>query len=101
MKNALLVLALAILWAISGFVIGAAIQVLVGGQWTLPCASLNLIAGMVMLLLITHDERARRIFYEGPQGDEAGLPAIGFLWVIPLVLLLVGLVWWLIAQMLK
>ena len=101
MRSALLVLVLAVLWTLSGFVVGVTIQGFAGGQWTFLCASLNLIAGLVMLLLITRDEHARRIFYGGPRGDEPGLPAIGFLWVIPLVLLLVALVWWLIAQILK
>jgi hypothetical protein len=101
MRNSLLVIGLAILWALGGLGIGLAMQTFFSGQWTLPCASLNLIAGMVLLLLITRNEHARRILYEGPRDSEPGLPLVGILWVTPLVLLLVGLIWWMVAQLLK
>ncbi len=101
MKNSLLVLGLGFLWSLGGFGLGMAIEALFGGQWIVPCASLNLIAGMILLLFVTRNEQARRIFYEGPREGEPGLPVIGLLWLMPFVLLLVGLVWWLIAQLLK
>lgn len=101
MKNSLLVIGLAALWALGGLGFGLAMEAFFNGQWVLPCASLNLIVGMLLLLLITHDEQARRIFYEGPQENEPGLPVIGLLWTVPLALLLVGLIWWLVAQLLK
>lgn len=101
MKNSLLVIGLAILWALGGLGFGLAMQAFFSGQWAVPCASLNLIAGMVLLLLVTRSEQARRIFYEGPRENEPGLPIIGLLWVVPLALLLVGLIWWLVAQLLQ
>jgi hypothetical protein len=101
MKNSLLVIGLAALWVLGGLGIGLALQAFFDGQWLVPCASLNLIAGMLLLLLITRNEPARRIFYEGPRENEPGLPVIGILWAAPLVLLLVGLIWWLMAQLLK
>ncbi len=76
---------------LGGLGVGIALEALVGGQWAVPCASLNLIAGMFLLLLVTRDERAKRIFYEGPRENEPGLPIIGLLWIMPLVLLVVGL----------
>ena len=96
-----MVIGLAALWALGGLGFGLAMQAFFNGQWLLPCASLNLITGMVLLLLITRNEQARRIFYEGPRENEPGLPVIGLLWVIPVTLLLVGLIWWLVAQLLK
>jgi hypothetical protein len=88
MKDTLLILGLAALWGLGGFAIGVALQTMFGGQWILPCASLNLIACMILLLLVTRNEQARRIFYEGPREDELGLPVIGVLWAMPLVFLL-------------
>jgi hypothetical protein len=101
MKDMLLILTLAALWAVGGFVMGVSIEALFGGQVVVTCTALNLITGMLMLLLVTRHERARRLFYEGPKENELGLPFIGLLWAIPFTLLFVGLIWWLLAQFLE
>lgn len=80
---------------------GVSIQALFGAQVIVTCTALNLITGMVMLLLVTRHEKARRLFYEGPKEDELGLPVIGLLWAIPFTLLFIGLMWWLLAQFLE
>lgn len=100
-KDVPLILALAALWTLSGFLIGLAIEALFGTPWVIPCTALNLIAGMVMLLLVTRDDRARRMFYEGPREDELGSPLVGLLWAFPLTLMIIAVIWWLLAQLLK
>ncbi len=101
MKNVFVVLALVALWVLGGLVVGISFQALFGVQWMVQCAALNLIVGMVMLLLVTNNEDARRLFYEGPRGDEISSPLIGMLWALPIVLFLVGLAWWVLAQFLE
>lgn len=88
MKNLFLIFALACIWAGSGFVMGISINAFFGVSWELSCTALNLMAGMIMLLLITRNDYARHIFYEGPKGDEPGLLLIGLLWLCPFILIL-------------
>lgn len=101
MKDVSLILILAILWALSGFLVGLAIEALFGASWVVPCTALNLIAGMVMLLLVTRNDRARRMFYEGPRENELGSPLVGLLWAFPFTLMIIASIWWLLAQLLK
>ena len=101
MRNILLILALAAFWCVSGIVVGYSLNALFDGAWVAPCASLNVIAGMLLLLFITRNEQARRIFYEGPRANESGLILLAFLWAIPVILLFLGILWWLLAQFLR
>lgn len=101
MKDLVVILVLASLWAVGGFAVGIALGALFGVQWAISCTALNLIAGMIMLLLVTRNEHARRLFYEGPRENESGMPLIGILWAIPFILLFIGVMWWLLAQLLK
>jgi hypothetical protein len=101
MKQYLLILVLAGFWGISGLVIGAGVDALVGGNLMVPCASLNVIIGLLLLLMTTRSERARRIFYEGPRGNEEGIIGLAFLWAVPIVLVFLGIFWWVLAQFLR
>lgn len=101
MKNLLLILALAVLWALGGFLMGAALNALLDTSWLVPCTAVNVIMGMVLLLLVTRNDYARHLFYEGAQGDEPGLMPLALLWVFPFILILVGVVWWVLAQLFK
>lgn len=38
------------------------------------------------------------MFYEGPQGEETGFIPLAMLWAFPIVLIFLGLFWWLLAQ---
>lgn len=98
MKNILLITALAALWWLGGFLAGAGLSAYFDGNWTIPCASLNLTTGMIMLLLVTRNERARRLFYVGPKEDEPGSLIIAVLWILPFSLMVAGIIWWLMAQ---
>jgi hypothetical protein len=98
MKSTLLVLILAVLWWLGGMFAGIGISAFFGVDWVIFCGSLNMMAGMFMLLWITRSEHARRLFYEGPKGDEPGNPIIALLWIMPFSLLLAGIIWWLMAQ---
>lgn len=101
MKNILLVTALAVLWGIGGALVGQGISALFDVSWVIPCTSFNVIAGMIMLLLVTSNDTARRIFYEGPRDDDPGIIGIGLLWLLPMVAVFIGLIWWLLAQFLN
>jgi hypothetical protein len=98
MKHFLLILMLAAFWGISGLVMSFGINSVFGVEWTLPCTSLNVIAGMVMLLVTTRNPTARRLFYEGPRGEEPGLIILALLWGFPVVLVFAGILWWLLGQ---
>lgn len=54
-----------------------------------------------MLLLVTRNDRARRMFYEGPKENELGSPLVGLLWALPFMLMIIAAIWWLLAQLLK
>lgn len=98
MKNILLIAALALFWAISGLVVGVGLNALFAGEWLLTCAALNVVMGMLLLLLTTRNKQARRMFYEGPRGAEPGFVSLAILWAIPIVLVFLGVLWWLLAQ---
>ena len=101
MRKLLLILALAAFWGVSGIVMGFALNALIAGGWVVPCASLNIMIGLGLLLLTTRNEQARRMFYEGPRGDEPGFVPLALLWAFPVVLVFLGLLWWLLAQFLR
>ena len=98
-----LILALAGLWAISGYLIGLAIEIGVIPYPPLKVilASVNVIFGLMLFLGITRDPTAERIFFEGPRRNEEGLPAVGCLWAMPASLLILGLMMWLVALILR
>lgn len=98
-----LILALAGFWAVSGYVIGLAVEIGIVPYPPLKVilASINVILGMMLFLGITRDPTAERIFFEGPRQDEEGLPAIGCLWAMPASLLILGLMMWFVAIILR
>jgi hypothetical protein len=98
MKQYVLILALAVFWGISGLVVGLGVRAIFGAEIVFTCALLNVIIGLLLLLLTTRNEHARRLFYEGPRGEEEGLIPLAFLWAFPLILVFVGVLWWLLGQ---
>ena len=70
MKNIFLIFALATLWALGGLAAGAGFSAFLDLQWAIPCSAFNVIARMTMLLLVTRNEHARRLFYEGSKDDD-------------------------------
>jgi hypothetical protein len=106
-RDLILILALAALWAISGYAIGEAIKFFVEGFGVtiLPLgvilASINLIIGMLLFKGITRDPTAERIFFEGPEKKGEGNLNVGCLWVMPVSLLLIGLYVWLVVGILR
>jgi hypothetical protein len=101
LKNLILVLILAMLWALGGLVVGVGINAFFGASWITTCALLNVMIGLLLLLLVTRNEEARRIFYNGNQNDDPGLLPIAVLWMFPMVLIFVGIIWWLLAQVIS
>jgi hypothetical protein len=101
MRHFLLILALAAFWGVSGLMVGLGIRAILGAEVVFTCALLNVIMGLLLLLLTTRSERARRIFYEGPRGNEEGVIGLAFLWAVPIVLVFLGLFWWALGQFLR
>jgi hypothetical protein len=87
MRQYLLILALAAFWGISGLVASFGLNAMFGGN-----------AGLLLLLIATRNPDARRIFYEGPRGEEPGVLFLALLWVFPIVLVFAGMIWWLLGQ---
>jgi hypothetical protein len=100
MKNIILIAALAIFWGLGGLLVGFGIQALVGSDWLIPCTSINMIAGLLMLLFVTRDEEARRVFYERVNSEDPHL-GLALLWALPFSLIFLGVIWWLLAHFLK
>ena len=98
-RNLLLILALAGLWAISGYVIGVALEAFGIPYPSLKVilASLNVILGLLLFQGITHDPTAERIFFNGPEAGKPGDLRIGCLWALPISLLISGFFLWAVA----
>jgi hypothetical protein len=95
-RDAGLIVGLAALWAISGYIIGAALEAFGLNSYSLGIiiASLNVIIGMLWLKGIIRDPVGDRLFFEGPASDEEGDIRIGCLWVMPAVLGFIGILLW-------
>jgi len=101
-----LILALAILWAGSGYAIGIAFKTVIGVQFTtysprLLLGCLNLIVGLLWLKGMISEPTTERLFFEGPKNDNEGDIRIGCLWVAPLALLVYSGFMWLATILLR
>ncbi len=93
-----LILFLAVLWLVSGAAAGLGIRAYFAVDWITPCSSLNLLFGMILLLLVMRDEQARkRLFAEADEEMPLHLGLVALI-AIPVFLILLGLSWWLLAQ---
>jgi hypothetical protein len=105
LRDLALILLLAGFWAVSGYMIGAALETIGFDTYRLSVilASINLILGMTLFLRITKDPTAERIFFQGPEQDtdRRGYPQIGCLWLLPIVLLIYGASMWFWAIILR
>ncbi len=98
MTRYIIPLVLALFWGVSGAAVGFSLQALFGVQWIVPCASLSIITGLMLLLLATRSETARRMLYDGLEAEGGILLAI--LWAIPVTLAFVAALWWLLSRFL-
>ncbi len=102
LRDTISILSLAMVWAISGYVCGAFIEWLgLPYPMAMILASLNVIMGMFLFLGITKDARLERIFFDGPSPTDEGYIPVGCLWVIPLNLLLIGIILWVTAIVMR
>ena len=92
MKQAIL---FSLFWFIAGAAIGLGLQSLYGVNWIISCGALNMAIGLVLLLLVTRNERAYRAFYG--EGEQGGL-RLAVLVSFPVVLLFLGVLWWLLGK---
>ena len=94
------IFALAFLWAITGSLAGLGIASVYGVDWIVECGSLNVAIGMIMLQIVTRNESARRLLYEGKRERDQLNLGIAFLWGLPFAMATLGIVWWLLGKVL-
>jgi len=100
MSAILWILFLAILWGVTGALVGLGLQSMFGGDnWIMPCGSLNVALGMILLQLVTRSERARKLLYEGKAEEDYLNLGLAALWGIPVMLALLGILWWVLGKM--
>ena len=102
-KEAVLILVLAVLWAMGGYAIGGSI-IAMGLDYAplkIIFAGINMVIGLSLFLGVTNDPTAERIFFKGPRPNEDGLPAIGCLWVLPISVFIFGTGMWLVTIVLR
>jgi hypothetical protein len=102
------ILALAILWAVSGYAMGTAVEHImvtlrVEYHYSIAVifASINLIIGMFSLKHIISEPIGDKMFFHGPEGESDGDIRVGCLWVAPATFLLYGLLAWLVALLFR
>ncbi|MEZ4864356.1 MAG: hypothetical protein R3C14_23790 [Caldilineaceae bacterium] len=100
MKGISLIFILAGVWAFTGIIVGLGLNSLTGGEWIISCGSLNVAIGMILLQLVTRNEAARRLFYEGEKEEDYLSIGVAALWAIPVLLALAGLLWWILGKVL-
>lgn len=98
-----LILALAGLWAVGGYFMGLALEIIGFDTYRLSIilASLNVIIGLLLFLFITKDPVADRIFFGRAESDDEGNPAVGCLWILPMFILLIGVSMWFWANVIR
>jgi len=87
----------AVLWFVAGVAMGFGIQSVFGVDLALQCGTLNMAAGLVLLLVVLRNEPAYRAFYG--EGEKGGL-ALAILVMLPFVFLFMGVLWWLAGKFL-
>ena len=90
------IIGLAILWGISGYLIGTALQAVGLNSYPLGIivASVNVILGMLWLKDVIHDPTGDKMFFQGPARDEPGDVRVGCLWAVPFGLAFIGVMLW-------
>ena len=100
MKSLWPIIGLAAMWIVAGAVVGLGINSLYGGSWVIPCGVLNMIVGLFLLLVVTRNDSARKIFYEGPSHEDERSLLVALLWALPVAAALAGVIWWLLGKVL-
>lgn len=101
MKAIAKILGIAVLWAVTGTIAGWGLQTFIGADGLLlSCGSLNVAIGMALLQITTLSEEGRNLFYEGIKPDEDYLNlGVVFLWGFPIILVLLGILWWVVGKL--
>jgi len=94
-ESALIIITIIVLWALSGAAVAWGLHALYGVQWVPPCATLNIVLGLILLQLVTRRERGRRQVYEGVREEDHLNLGVAALVGVPIILATIGLIWWL------
>ena len=93
-------MALALLWLAGGAAAGAGLRAYFHVAWVAACALISLVLGMILLLVVMRDDKATGRLYGEADEDMPLKLGLAALFVVPVVLVLVGLVWLLTAPLL-
>jgi hypothetical protein len=98
LKMAVLIVGLISLWAVGGYMAGAALEIIGFNSYSLSlsCASLNVIIGLALFTIVTSDPTFEQIFFGSkrfPTG-HIGYQVVRGLWMLPLLLVFVGGLMW-------
>lgn len=102
LRDLALILALAGLWALGGYLIGWALEIIGFDTYRLgiALAAVNVIIGMALFLRMTKDAATDRAFFESSLTLRPGDPKAGCLWLMPLIVLIYGASMWVWALLL-
>jgi hypothetical protein len=99
------ILALASLWAIGGYLIGTSLEMIGFNDypWRTICAGLNLVIGLTLFKLITDNPTIEQAFFGHKKiaPDHPITLIVRGLWMLPLLLLWVGVMMWLWAWVIR
>jgi hypothetical protein len=95
-----LITALALLWLTGGAAAGVGFRAYFHVAWVAPCALISLVLGMILLLVVMRDDKATQRLYGETDEDMPLKLGLAALFVLPVVLILVGLIWLLTAPLL-
>jgi hypothetical protein len=99
--DGLKILVVAALWWIGGYAIGSGVTAFlhlldVKVELSTIAAWANVVLGLVLLLSVIGHPHLSHLFFDGPTIYEEGDIAIGCLWVVPFLLIVIGLIFWLL-----
>lgn len=101
MQDFKLILLVAILWLAGGVMMAVGLHAYLDVDWLTPCASLSLIASMILLLAVMRDEQARHRLFGETDEDIPFKLSLAALLALPILFIVVGLIWLLVSLLLS
>jgi hypothetical protein len=90
LRDIKLILALAVFWLVGGAIVGAGIRAHFYVEWVMPCSLISAILGMLLLLVVMRDDKARRRLFGEANEEMPFKLTLAALFVLPVVFLVVG-----------
>ena len=99
MRDILLIFCLALLWLAGGAIVSLGLRAYLGVEWLMPCTSLSLLLGMILLLVVMRDEQARRRLFGETDEEMPFKLSLAALIIVPIFFITTGLLWLLTAPL--